>query len=90
MFVEALNAEGFPCYGGYCKPLYLLPVFKIEKQREETVPTILPDRIYSGLCPIAEIHKTSLIVFQPCAYDISKKLIKEFGKAINKVYKFEN
>ena len=31
LFVEALNAEGFPCYGGYVKPLYLLPVFQNRK-----------------------------------------------------------
>ncbi len=91
LFVEALNAEGFPCYGGYCKPLYLLPVFQNRKAiGRNNFPFNLTKIEYTpGLCPIAErLHKTSLIVFQPCAYDISKKLIKEFGKAINKVYKF--
>ena len=30
-FVQALNAEGFPCFEAYVSPLYNLPIFKKKK-----------------------------------------------------------
>ena len=55
-FIEALKAEGVPCYSGYGMPLYKQPAFKKERVRE-----ILPE----GISPVPEYEK----LFLPVAED---------------------
>ena len=89
LFVKALNEEGFPCYGGYVKPLYLLPTFQRRKAlgRKNFPFNLTKIKYLKGSCPNAEhLHKTSMIVFQPCAWDLNKNIIKKFSEAIEKVY----
>ena len=86
-FVNALNAEGFPCGQGYVKPLYHLALFQQRKAiGRDGYPFTLTNRTYeSGLCPVAErLHEQELIVFEPCAWEtddsVIDKLIEAFGK----------
>lgn len=52
-FIEALRAEGVPCYSGYGMPLYRQPAFKRERVRE-----ILPE----GIGPVPDYEKLYLPV----------------------------
>jgi len=86
-FSAALQAEGFPNFVGYVRPLYLLPAFqKRIAIGKEGWPFTLTERTYEkGLCPVAEhLYEHELICFETCAYDLnhedSKKLIAAFRK----------
>jgi len=88
-FVEALQAEGFPCFAGYVAPLYWLPVFQ---ERigigHEGYPFTLSQRNYDkGLCPVAErLHLHEIIGVEICAYEIDDQRIDAMIKAFKKVY----
>ncbi len=91
MFSRALKAEGFPHGQGYCKPLYLLPLFqkKIALGAQGFPFRLSPQRSYDkGLCPVCErMYQRELLLFEPCAYDIDKEQIPLLVEAIHKVYK---
>ena len=88
-FVEAVQAEGFPCFPGYIRPLYMLPVFQ---QRiaigRNGYPFTMTKREYAeGLCPVAErLHADEIIGFETCAYDISDEDIPLLIEAFRKVH----
>ncbi len=89
VFIEALNAEGFPCWGGYLRPLYLLPVF--QKQiaiGSKGYPFSLGSATYEeGLCPVAErLWRKELICYETCAYDVDDGRTAKLVEAIHKVY----
>jgi len=88
VFSEALTAEGFPHSTGYLPPLYLLPVF----QRRSAIgragfPFSLSDREYAkGLCPNTEyLHDNRVLLFEPCAWDISDSECNLLAEAVKKV-----
>ncbi len=94
VFSKALNAEGFPNFTGYIRPLYMLPVFQ---QRtaigRDGFPFILAPHIrYEwGMCPVAErLYSEEFICFETCAYDISSEILSDFARAIHKVYEYRH
>ncbi len=89
-FVNALNAEGFECYGGYVQPLYNLPIFKQKIAIGSSgFPFSESDHDYSNdKCPIAEkLYKDQFLHFQPCSFEISLDDMQNLVKAFLKVYK---
>ncbi len=89
-FSRALTEEGFPHSVGYVEPLYLLPVFR-ERQAigRDGFPFNLTNRHYeAGLCPVAErMHFEEVILFEPCAYDVSEDQLEKLANALRKVHK---
>jgi len=89
LFSNALRAEGFPHGVGYCRPLYMLPLFQQQCAiGRDGFPFHLGSRNYGpGLCPVAErLFHDELIIFEPCAYGINERLTKQLGFALEKVY----
>lgn len=70
---ERLNECGFPCFTGYVKPLYTLPVFKRRIAiGQRGFPFNLSEVKYEeGLCPESEALRDSLLCFEPCAYELN-------------------
>jgi dTDP-4-amino-4,6-dideoxygalactose transaminase len=91
-----LNECGFPCFTGYVKPLYTLPVFKRRIAIGSTgFPFNLSDVKYEdGLCPEAEALLDSLLCFEPCAYELNDTeldiLICTFKEVHRELYLAEN
>lgn len=88
-FIDALRAEGYPCFPGYVRPLYMLPAF----QRRiaiggEGFPFSLSNREYSaGLCPVAErLHEHEIIGFETCAYEVNANNSAHLVEAFCKVH----
>jgi len=89
VFIRALNAEGFPCWGGYLRPLYFLPVFqKRIAVGSKGFPFNQSEVSYEkGLCPVAErLWEKELICFETCAYDIDDVRAAKLVEAVRKVY----
>lgn len=89
LFSKALNAEGFPNYTGYVKPLYLLPLFQNRVALGSNgFPFNLSTRRYDqGLCPVVEqLHNEELIWFPNCMYQPSESFAKELCAALQKVH----
>ena len=90
VFVDALNAEGFSCSGGYVEPLYNLPIFK---QKIAIGSSGFPfseskHNYKDDKCPVAEkLYKNSFLLFQPCSYEISSSDVEKLVEAFRKVYK---
>jgi dTDP-4-amino-4,6-dideoxygalactose transaminase len=92
LFCRALNAEGFPVFQGYTKPLYLLPVFK---KRIAIGAAGFPfngnsDMDYGSVsCPVCErMFEREFIGFEPCAFDVDKESLALLIEAVNKVYSY--
>lgn len=89
VFVSALQAEGFPCFEGYVRPLYLLPLFqKRQAIGRNGYPFSLSERAYGkGLCPDAErLYEREIFGFETCAYDVSEPEAEQLCEALQKVY----
>jgi dTDP-4-amino-4,6-dideoxygalactose transaminase len=86
-FSQALLAEGVPHGTGYVRPLYMLPLFQ-QRRAFGDFPFTHTNRTYpKGLCPVAELlHQHELIVFEVCAYDLTKKSLDSIIAAFQKVY----
>lgn len=89
-FVNAMNAEGFPMSFGYCKPIYLLPVFQQRRIFNQTqFPFVYQDcdtKYHKGLCPIAEkMYEEELTFTTICQYPNTTKEIDLFMDAIKKI-----
>ncbi len=89
VFSKALDAEGFPHFTGYVRPLYRLPLF----QRRigfggSGFPFTLTNRRYEGdLCPVAErLYRAELLCFETCMYDLSDADLDQFVAAVRKVH----
>ena len=89
-FSWALNAEGFPNFEGYTRPLYMLPAF----QRRVAIgsagfPFSESDVSYKeGLCPVAErLYERDLIGFEACAYDADDDAAQLLVEAVRKVHR---
>lgn len=88
LFCKALNAEGFPIYQGYVKPLYLLPLFqKRQAIGRGNFPFSLSSREYkSGMCPVVErMQNQELLWFPNCMYVPGKNLTEQLCHALKKV-----
>ena len=89
VFVDALNAEGFSCYGGYIEQLYNLPMFKQKIAIGSSgFPFSESKHDYKDdYCPVAEgLYKNSFLHFQPCSYEISTDDLEKLVEAFRKVY----
>ena len=86
--LAALEAEGFPLYGGYVAPLYRLPLFR---QRmaigRDGFPFNLTTRSYDdGLCPVTErLYDRDLFFFENCGLDPTPEQIGMLCAAMEKV-----
>ena len=88
-FIQALQAEGFPCFGGYVKPQYFLPLFQNKiALGNKNFPFNLTNREYSqGLCPTAEdLYKNKFLCLEICAWEIDEKITSQLINAFHKVY----
>jgi dTDP-4-amino-4,6-dideoxygalactose transaminase len=79
--VRALEAEGAPCYEGYCRPLYLQPLYQAGWPGKN-------DRQYGpGLCPVAERLFEQELVYHTYLYaDLRASLVDEICRAFEKVW----
>ncbi|WP_418502592.1 DegT/DnrJ/EryC1/StrS family aminotransferase, partial [Flagellimonas sp.] len=90
IFVEALVAEGVPCFKGYVKPLYRLPVFqKRIAIGSEGFPFTLSNIDYSSVsCSVADrLYEKEFIGIECCAWDSSNNLSENIVAAFEKVIK---
>ena len=88
-FVQALNAQGFPCSEAYVSPLYNLPIFKkkIAFGKSGYPFNLSKAELYNDKCEVAEdLHQEKFICFEPCAYEMNKKQMKLLVDAFKKVY----
>ena len=91
-FIEALNKEGIPIWGGYLKPLYLEPLYQQQIAYKDGYP-FKNNSAYNkkvnydkGLCPVAEkLYEKETIVnifnYQP----LSLEDVKDIADGILKV-----
>jgi perosamine synthetase len=89
VFSAALDAEGFPSFAGYVRPLYRLPLFQRRIGFGSSgFPFTLTNRRYEGnLCPVAErLYSSELLCFETCAYDLTEPEIDQFVDAVRKVH----
>lgn len=89
IFVKALQAEGVPCFSGYLKPLYHLPVFQKKIAiGHKNFPFNLTKRNYhNNLCPVAEkLYQEKFIGLEICAWEMNTKLVEQLIQAFYKVY----
>jgi dTDP-4-amino-4,6-dideoxygalactose transaminase len=89
-YCNALNAEGFPAFEGYVKPLYLLPVFqkKTAFGKNGFPFSMSADVNYDkGICPVCErMYEKEFIGFEPCSYYIDEMQTELLIEAIKKVH----
>lgn len=91
LFSKALDAEGFPHFVGYVRPLYHLPVFQRRVARSRSGCHAL-DR--SGVdyrdvvCPVAErMYDDELICFENCMFELDGERTDLLVEAIRKVHR---
>jgi len=80
VFVEAMSAEGCPIYGGYCQPLYHLPLIKkLELEHRAKVAEV------SGVCPVAERAYRETLMFTTLPQtEGGLELVDGFSAALDK------
>ena len=88
-FSRALQAEGFPHFVGYVRPLYQLPTFqKRIAIGKHGWPFTLSTRNYDNcLCPIAEkLYSEETLLFEMCGFNPSDSEVNQLVSALQKVY----
>lgn len=88
-FVDALQSEVVPCFAGYVRPLYMLPLFqKRVAIGRDGFPFTLSDRRYEwGQCPVAErLFEKEFIGIECCAWRIDENVPDLLVDAIRKVH----
>lgn len=79
--VRALGAEGAPCYEGYCRPLYLQPLYQGDW------PGKNGRRYEAGLCPVTERLFDHELFFHAYLYEsLAGRVIDEICKAFEKIW----
>jgi dTDP-4-amino-4,6-dideoxygalactose transaminase len=78
--IRALKAEGVECYEGYCRPLYLEPLYQGDWPGRG-------GRTYGpGLCPIAERLYDETLFFHALLYPELEPLVDGIATAFEKVW----
>lgn len=79
--VRALAAEGVPCFEGYCRPLYLQPLYRGDWPGKN-------GRSYGrGLCPVAERLYESEIFYHTCLYAaLREPWVEQICRAFEKIW----
>jgi perosamine synthetase len=89
-YCKALNAEGFPLFEGYVKPLYFLPVFqkKIAFGKNGFPFSISPGVNYEkGICPVCErMYDKEFVGFEACSYYVDEMQTELLIEAFKKVH----
>lgn len=79
--VRALEAEGAPCYEGYCRPLYLQPLYTVDwpgKNGRQYGP---------GLCPVTERLFARELFYHMYLYEaLREPWVEEICQAFEKVW----
>ena len=84
-FVEAMNAEGIPTYGGYVKPLYLNPLY-LEKRAFAFRHYKGSTKYEKGICPTVEfLHEKGLVFIPVCRPPATIEDMDDMILAINKI-----
>lgn len=89
IFSQALNAEGFPNYCGYVRPLYLLPMFqkRMAMGRNGFPFNGSEVRYEKGMCPVCErMHWEELLAYEPTNWDVDTSMAGKLVAAFRKVY----
>ncbi|WP_261303485.1 DegT/DnrJ/EryC1/StrS family aminotransferase [Paenibacillus andongensis] len=92
VFTDALKAEGFPVYGGYQKPIYMLPMYQHKKvYNQTTIPFSLIDnpiqKYERGICPVVEeLYDNKFISADICREPFTAADIDDFCAAILKIW----
>lgn len=89
VFLAALKAEGVPCFGGYVRPLYHLPLFQARMAIGRAgFPFSLSECRYEpGLCPVAErLYEKEFLGLECCAWQIDEVLVSRIVEAVRKVH----
>ena len=91
-FLEAVRAEGIPIWGGYMRPLYMLPMFQKKMALgERGFPFVGPHYdghidYAHGLCPVAEDLYMNRTIVNPFVYPpLDQKDISDIIDGIQKV-----
>jgi dTDP-4-amino-4,6-dideoxygalactose transaminase len=79
--VRALAAEGAECYEGYCRPLYLQPLYQQDWARAA-------GRTYGpGLCPVAERMYEREVLFHTALWEqLRTPFVDQICTAFEKVW----
>jgi dTDP-4-amino-4,6-dideoxygalactose transaminase len=78
--VRALQAEGVECYEGYCRPLYLEPLYQGDWPGKG-------GRVYSpGLCPTTEQLYDETLFFHALLYPEIEPQVESIAAAFEKVW----
>jgi perosamine synthetase len=79
--VRALSAEGVECYEGYCRPLYLQPLYQRDWPGKA-------GRAYrAGLCPVTErLYERELFFHTALFADLRPRWVEEICRAFEKVW----
>ncbi len=72
--VRALSAEGMECFEGYCRPLYLEPLFAADPRNRP------------GLCPVTERLHQSELFFHPWLYEAIEPQAELIVRAFEKIW----
>jgi dTDP-4-amino-4,6-dideoxygalactose transaminase len=78
--VRALAAEGLDCFEGYCRPLYLEPLYR------GTWPGKGGRRYESGLCPVAEDLYERSLFYHALLYPEAEPLVPAVCEAFEKIF----
>jgi dTDP-4-amino-4,6-dideoxygalactose transaminase len=79
--VRALDAEGAPCYEGYCQPLYLQALYQGEW------PGKNGRRYEPGLCPVTERLFAHELFFHAYLYEsLNEGLVNQICNAFEKIW----
>jgi perosamine synthetase len=81
LVVRALEAEGVPCYEGYCQPLYLQRLYQADWPGKD-------GRAYGpGLCPVTErMYERELFYHVHLYPALREPFIEEMCRAFEKVW----
>lgn len=96
-FIEAVQAEGVPLYGGYVRPIYFEPMFqKLLAYGDNGFPFKGPHMkkeisYPKGIAPVCErMHFEEFMATPICHYPLTEKDIDDFVNAIEKVIKYKD
>lgn len=74
LLLEALRAEGIPVQGGYVKPLYRLPIFRVPKEQWSSFPVT------------EALYHEELMTTNVCRHPVTVSDIQDVARAFEKVF----
>lgn len=84
--VQGREDEGVPIYGGYVKPLYLLPMFQKKIAYKNGFPFRGDEHYEKGICPVVEkMHYSQLWTHDLTRSPLTESDVKDVASAYEKV-----